>query len=147
MWAEISEHLPDFESAVVTGVDSGGYPYSVRCRTTLDVGARTLQPEMPPDTPIRPGPASLLCHRHDEDLWNLKSFLVRGTLSPEGRGWSFRPERFIPGAGIGGPMGMVRFVVGSRRNVRRYLKRRGLARPRIPWKEYEAIKAQAFEER
>jgi hypothetical protein len=87
-----------------------------------------------------------LCHRHDENLWNLKSFLVRGTLARGEDGeWTFRPERCVPGAGIGGPMAMVRFVAGARKTAGRYLEKRGLPRPRIPWDAINAIKAQIRE--
>ena len=143
MWDDIVRHLPDFESAVLTGLDPEGYPYSVRCRPRTDPVGRTLRVLLPVEASLRAGPASLLCHRHDENLWNLKSFLVRGTLSRDAQGWSFHAQRFIPAAGIGGPMGMVRFVTGSRRSAKRYLKKRGLPRPRIPWEEINAIKAQA----
>jgi hypothetical protein len=143
VWDEIASHLPSFESAVLTGRDAVGYPYSVRCRPRIDPTARTLRVQLPAAIPLRPGSASLLCHRHDENMWNLKSFLVRGTLTREDPGWSFHPRKFVPGAGIGGPMGMVRFVIGSRRNARRYLEKRGLPRPRVPWGEINAIKAQA----
>lgn len=147
MWDEIVEHLSDFESAVLTGLDAEGYPYSVRCRPRPDPATRVLRISLPDYAPVEPGPASLLCHRHDENLWRLKSFLVRGTLEREGRSWSLRPRRFLPAAGIGGPLGMVRFVVGSRRTARRYLERRGLSRPQIPWREINEIKAQVRMER
>lgn len=143
MWDDIVRHLPDFESAVLTALDAEGYPYSVRCRPRINPDERILRIRLTVDAPLRAGPAGLLCHRHDENLWNLKSFLVRGTLSRDAQGLSFHPQRFIPAAGIGGPMGMVRFVTGSRRSARRYLEKRGLPRPRIPWKEINAIKAQA----
>ncbi len=42
---------------------------------------------------------------------------------------------------------MVPFVTGSRKNARRYLQKRGLPRPRIPWDEVNAIKGQAREGR
>jgi hypothetical protein len=145
VWDEIVRHLSDFESVVLTGMDAEGYPFSVRNRPHIDPFERMLLVRLPADAPIRPGPASLLCHRHDENLWKLKSFLVRGTLAREDGGWIFRPQTFIPGAGIGGPMGMVRFVTGSRKNARRYLQRRGLPRPRIPWEGINTIKAQARE--
>jgi hypothetical protein len=90
--------------------------------------------------PLRPGPGSLLCHSHDENLWNLKSFLVRGVLFRYAGGWTFEPVQFIPGAGIGGLPTMIRFLAGSRRNAGRYLKKRGLERPRIPWDEINAAK-------
>ncbi len=144
MWAEITDHLYGFESAVLSGLDEAGYPFSVRCRPFPDKsGAEVLTVWLSPGTPIRPGPASLLCHSHDENLWNLKSFLVRGELGRDARGWKFHPQRFIPGAGIGGPASMLRFLVGSRRTARRYLERRGLPRPRVPWEEIIAIKARA----
>jgi hypothetical protein len=137
------KHLPSFESAVLTGLDGEGYPYSVRCRHYTDPVRRVLRMRLPAGIPVQPGPASLLYHRHDENMWNLKSFLVRGNLSQDARGWTLHPQRFVPGAGIGGPMGMVRFLIGSRRNARRYLKKRELSRPRVPWEEIEAIKARA----
>jgi hypothetical protein len=145
MWDDIMKHLPDFDSAVLTGVDAEGFPFSVRCWPYPDAAAEdVLRVQLPADTPIQPGPASLLCHKHDENLWNLKSFLVRGALSTDERGWCFEPLRFIPGAGIGGLPAMARFFIGSRRNARRYLKKRGLARPRIPWDEINAVKEQVI---
>lgn len=145
MWDDITKHLPGFESAVLTGVDAEGYPFSVRCWPYPDAAAaKVLRVQLAAGTPIRPGPASLLCHKHDENLWNLRSFLVRGVLNRDERGWSFAPLRFIPGAGIGGLPAMARFFIGSRRNARRYLKKRGLARPGIPWDEINAVKKQVI---
>lgn len=144
MWDEINEHLPSFESAVLSALDAEGYPYSVRCRPRPDRVSRVLKVRLPAGIPLRPGPASLLCHRHDENLWNLKSFLVRGVLEAlDGEDWNFRPEKFVPGAGIGGPMSLVRLVTGARRSTRNYLEKRGLPRPRIPWAEIRKVKAQA----
>ena len=143
MWDEIDRHLPSFESAVLTGLDPEGYPYSARCLPRPDPAARVLKVRLPARIPIQPGPASLLCHRHDENLWNLKSFLLRGVLMRDDEDWTFRPERLVPGAGIGGPMSMVRFILASRRSAKRYLEKRGLSRPRIPWQEVQEIKAKA----
>jgi hypothetical protein len=144
VWDEIEEHLPSFESAVLSALDAEGYPYSVRCRPQPDRASKLLRVRLPTGIPVRPGPASLLCHRHDEDLWNLKSFLVRGVLDAlDGEGWIFRPDKLVPGAGIGGPMSMVRFVVGARKNAKSYLESRGLPRPRVPWAEIQKVKAQA----
>jgi hypothetical protein len=67
---------------------------------------------------------------------------VRGAWTREPHAWAFRPSHFIPGAGIGGAKGMLRFVVHARRATRRYLAARGLRRLRIPWAEINAIKAQ-----
>jgi hypothetical protein len=145
MWAEITEHLYQFESAVLSGLDEEGYPFGVRCRPYPDASdAEVLTVWLPPGTPIRPGPASLLCHSHDENLWNLKSFLVRGVLVKDAGGWSFEPDQFIPGAGIGGLPAMIRFFIRSRRRASRYLQKRNLARPRIPWDEINAAKKEAL---
>jgi hypothetical protein len=77
-------------------------------------------------------------------LWNIRSFMVRGTLEPAGGdGWLFRPTRFVPGIGIGGPAGMVRFAIAKRSAARRYLQRRGLARPKIDWAQLKAAQARA----
>jgi hypothetical protein len=139
MWPEIVRHLYQFESAVLSGLDEEGYPFSVRCRPYADAsGAEALRIWLAPGTPFRPGPASLLCHSHDENLWNLKSFLVRGVLVKDAGGWSFEPNRFIPGMGIGGLPAMIRLFLGSRRKARRYLRERDLARPSIPWDEINA---------
>ena len=145
MWAEITKYLYQFESAVLSGLDEAGYPFSVRCRPYPDAsGVEVLRVWLPPDTPLRPGPASLLCHTHDENLWNLKSFLVRGVLVKDAGGWSFEPGKFIPGIGIGGLPAKIRFLAGSRRRARRYLRKRGLARPRILWDEINAAKREAL---
>lgn len=141
MWGEISRHLKGFETAVLNGCDAEGYPYSIRCRPTTDPSAEILRLDLPEGSALRPGPASLLCHEHDEKLWNQKAFLVRGRLSrDEESGWSFVPERFIPGVGIGDARGMARFLIGARRSAGAYLRERGLARPRVPWDELAAIK-------
>ena len=143
MWDEVLKYLPDFPSAVLTGTDAEGYPFSVRCWPRPE--ERVLRVRLPEGTKIQSGPASLLCHRHDETLWNLKSFLVRGVLSRDGEAWSFEPRRFVPGAGIGGLPAMARFFIGSRRRAGRYLKKRGLERPKVPWVEINTIKKQALD--
>ena len=103
MWDEIVRLLPDFEDAVLTGLDAEGYPYSVRVRPRVDPTGRAIGVPLPAHAPVQDGPASLLCHAHDEDLWNLRSFLVRGVLRREEGIWAFEPRAFVPGAGAGGP--------------------------------------------
>jgi len=144
MWAEVQRHLPEFSSPVLTGVDGDGYPISIRCAPELDETQQVLRVSLPGWTGIRPGPASLLCHGHNQLLWDLHSFMVRGTLTPTGgESWLFRPTRFVPGIGSGGLAGMVRFALAKRRAARRYLQRRGLARPRIDWMQLKALQARA----
>jgi hypothetical protein len=139
MWREIEKHLPEFPSAVITGVDPVGFPVSARCRPQVDAAERVLRVQLPPGADFQPGPAGLLCHTHDERLWNLKSFLVRGVLERDAQGWRLRPRQFIPGMGIGGLMSYARFVRQGRRNAQRYLEQRGWPRPRVPWGELKAF--------
>ena len=146
MWAEIVRELPGFDSTVLSGLDEDGYPISVRCRPEPDPASRTLRVQIGPGAGLQAGPASLLCHRHDELLWNQRAFLARGTLAEESGGWVFRPTAFVPGAGIGGLRGLVRFVIASRRATNRYLAARDLPRPRIPWRDIIAIKEQVARE-
>jgi hypothetical protein len=146
VWAELRRQLRRFASPVLTGVDGDGYPFSIRCAPELDESKQVLRVSLPAWTRIRQGPASLLCHGHNKLLWDLRSFMLRGTLEPAGgEAWLFRPTRFVPGVGVGGPAGMIRFALAKRRAARRYLERRGLARPRIDWVRLKALQAKARE--
>jgi hypothetical protein len=144
MWAEVRRHLRGFSSPVLTGLDVDGYPFSIRCSPEPDEAQQVLRVHLPGWARIRQGPASLLCHGHNQLLWNLRSFMVRGTLEPAGsETWLFRPTRFVPGIGISGLAGMVRFAFAKRRTARRYLERRGLPRPTIDWAQLKALQARA----
>ena len=144
MWAEIRRHLRGFATPVLTGLDGDGYPFSIRCIPELDEAHGVLRVYLPGWTRIRKGPASLLCHGHNELLWDLRSFMVRGTLEPAGGdNWLFRPTRFVPGIGISGLSGMARFALAKRRTAGRYLQRQGLARPRIDWAQLKTLQARA----
>jgi hypothetical protein len=133
MWPLIERYLPEFDSAVLSGLDTVGYPFSLRCRPELDPAAECLRLDLPPAVPLQPGPACLLCHTHDERLWNLKSLVVRGRLARQGERWAFVPERFVPGMGIGGWRSYVHFVRQGRAATRRYFARRGLPQPHVDW--------------
>ena len=43
MWTEITEHLAEFDSAVLTWVDATGYPFSARCQARADPAAGVLR--------------------------------------------------------------------------------------------------------
>ena len=140
MWTDIEKHLPLFESAVLNTSDGEGYPYSVRCRPEQDRPAGVLRIDLPGTMNVQAGPASLLFHSHDEKLWNQKIFLLRGKLEETGDGHVFRPEKFVPSIGTGGPLGAVRMVLGVRKATAGYLNKRKLVRPRIPWDEVADLK-------
>lgn len=142
MWRELTRHLGQYPSAVLTGHDATGYSFSVRCRPSVDAVAKVVRIDVAHDVGLQPGPASLLCHSHNLFLWNLRSFLVRGVLARDAAGWRFHVIKFVPGIGIGGVIGMMRFAVSKRRVARNYLADRGLARPRVPWDQLQALKSQ-----
>lgn len=142
MWPEIVKRLPRFASAVLTGLDASGDPVSVRCRPTPDHHAQVLWVAVPEGLGMVAGPAGLLCHHHDEQLWGLKSFLLRGGLERDGRGWVFRPCQLVPGMDTT-LLANLRVLRNGRRTAKRYLAARGLRRPTIPWAHYQQLKDQA----
>lgn len=142
MWNDIVERLPKYKNAVITGVDPEGYPFSVRCSPQPDSTAQVLRILALDHTEIQAGPASLLCHKHDERFWNLNSFMVWGTLKKEVEGWVFYPKQFTPGAAMD-MVSFIRFVRDSRRSARQYLEKRHLSRPAVPWNEIHDLWDQA----
>jgi hypothetical protein len=142
MWPEVVKRLPRFASAVLTGLDASGDPVSLRCQPTVDHQARLLRVTVPEGLGMVPGPAGLLCHRHDEQLWRLNSFLLRGTLEETGHGWVFRPRQLVRGMDTT-PLSNLRLLRNGRRTAKRYLAARGLPRPTIPWDHYTELKDQA----
>ena len=143
MWTEIEKYHPLFESAVLNVSDGEGYPYSVRCRPELDRPAGILRIDFAGGTDVQSGPASLLYHSHDQELWNQKIFLLRGRLEERGDGHVFRPEKFVSSIGTGGPLGTVRMVLGVRKATAAYLHKRNLERPRVPWAEIADLKKES----
>lgn len=142
MWAEIIKEMADFSTAVLTSVDASGYPFSIRCEPNQDSGDQVLRLQIPEHIQFQSGPAGLLFHKHDESLWNLKSFMLRGLLEQDAQGWFFRPLMYTPGAGIGGLPAMVKFVQNGRRCTKLFLEKRHLPRPVIDWDTVHALWAE-----
>ncbi len=143
MWAEVTRHLPQFESAVLTGVDLDGYPFSVRCRPEINAASQTLHIDPPPGVNLSPGPASLLCHSFDAKLWNLRSLVVRGRLERAAERWVFHPVQFIPGSGMRGPLDQLITLSECRRAAAKYLAARNLPRAAVPWEEIAQLHREA----
>ena len=138
MWSNLRKYSVQFESAVLTGMDANGYPYSIRCTPQFDDDKQVMRLAMATGADIMPGRAGMLYHQHNEQLWNLKSFLVRGRIEQDTQGWVLYPEQLILGGGLGNPLRDAAVIFRLRRAAKHYLQKRGLERPRIPW---EAIKA------
>jgi len=137
MWNRIAKQVQSYPDAILTFVQESGFPFSVRCKPHYERDQQVFRLHLPDQIGIQAGPAGLLCHQHDKNLWNLKSIVVRGRLEQDERGWLFRPLQCVPG--MGGIVGYIRFVIRGRRLARRYLIHRGLDRPEIPWAEYIAL--------
>ncbi|MEP7359211.1 MAG: hypothetical protein ABI847_18310 [Anaerolineales bacterium] len=139
MWTQLEKHLPEFANAVLSGLDPAGDPYGVRCWPVLEPGQQRLRLPLAPTLPLQPGPACLLCHTHDEHLWNLKSFVVRGTLEGDDLDWVLIPRQFIPGMGIGGWRSYMHFVRHGRAATRAYFAQRGQPYPVVRWDQLMAL--------
>ena len=137
MWADIEKNLATFETGVLNATDTDGHPYSVRCRPRPDASAGVIRLDLAGGEDVRSGPAGLLFHSHDEELWNQKVFLLLGRLEGVGEARVFRPERPVGGMGL---RSAARMLMGARKSTAAYLERRGLGRPRIPWDEVERVK-------
>lgn len=133
MWDELTTLLAGFPTAVLTGIDDHDQPASVRVSPTPDPATGVLRGALPPGLGLRPGPASLLCHSHDEQLWNLRSLLVRGHLDSTDNHWTLTSLQLTWGQGLGGPVGDARTFLSARRRAARYLHHRTLTAPPIPW--------------
>jgi hypothetical protein len=142
-YVRAARRLPEFRSAVLAGFDADDRPTMTRVSPVVDPRNRSLLITVPAGFSLRPGKASLLCHSHDEQLSSLHGFVVTGELTGEGGTWTLHPSRYIPAADPKGPLSMVTTIRALRGTARRYLDRRGLARPRIAWKDIEALKAEA----
>ena len=132
--------LGRFPTAVLGAVDAAGAPLLMR--TTVTPVAEGFEVRAAPDAAVVAGPASLLVHRHDEKLSAAYTALVPGRLSELGEDrWLLVPDRVIEPIGTGLATDAVRLSRDARRATNRYLDRRGLKRPRVPWGEYRKLAA------
>lgn len=136
MWDKIRKYQTGFHSAVLSLTGPDGYPASWRVIPETDPSTQVIRLDAPPTAELCAGPASLLFHSHDERLWNLRSFNIKGRLSAETTaGWVFHPERVIPGVSVEGPMGYVKFLRNGQQGTRRFFEKRGQPVPPIDWEE------------
>ena len=143
MWNEIVINLGKFPNAVLTGIDTNRYPYSIRCTPKVDEDRQVLHVLLPSDTFLQPGPADLLCHSHNDQVWDLKAFQVLGKLEQGEQDWIYYPEQFVPGAGLQGPLDQIRALFKARADAKKYLQKRNLPRPKVQWDELNQVKAEA----
>jgi len=140
MWDEVQRGVARFPDAVLTGLDGSGRPTSIRSRPRPDPVNRQLRFLRTPSVELTDGPASVLCHSHDRNLWRLRSFLARGTLTTDANDWVFTPSAYTAGTGMNGPIGDLRGFVAARRRAGNYLEGRGPTRPTIPWHRFRSLR-------
>ena len=138
---EALAQLATYPSAVLASRADDGMPTLRRVRVMGPGAAGRLRLYVPPGEELRPGPASLLAHSHDQDLWSLRSVVVVGELIDTDV-WTFRPERIVGGGGKAGPLVVLKQLTALRRTARNYLEKRGLERPPIPWDGVRALKTE-----
>jgi hypothetical protein len=129
--------LAGYPSAVLATRTDDGMPSLRRVHVDGPGAAGRLRLDVPPDEQLREGPASLLAHGHDEQLWSLRSVVVTGELIAAD-GWVFRPERIV-GGGSTNPLAVIRTLRELRTTARSYLDKRGLPRPPIAWHSIRAL--------
>ncbi len=138
MWDNLLKLLSQYPNAVLTGFDAQGYPFSQRCTPQPEAARQVLRIAPFGQVSLQPGPASLLCHSFNQEVWNLKSVQVLGRIEPDGKGWVFHPERLLGGMGSS-PMDQFKMLSAGRAEAQKYLKKRGLARPKVIWPDIRAL--------
>lgn len=140
MWSDAAKELSKFTEAVLTALDTDGYPLSVRVRARdFDPATGTLAVSLPADLHAAEGQANLLCHYHDDKLWRLDSTQVKGCLRRRDDGWVFAAEHFTPKS----RWHMVSFLRRIHTSGQKYLDRRGLRRPAVNWAALSDIRRRA----
>jgi hypothetical protein len=143
MWDDIYQALETHDSAVLTAFDASGFPFSIRCKPVVDRANKRLLVELPNPTEIQPGKAGLLMHSHNDELWDLVQFLLRGTLVRGGDGWYFVPASAHGTPRVPGALDTMRQLRAMRGTADRYLKHRGLPRPEVPWDDIQRLHEEA----
>lgn len=123
MWARVAKEVAKYREGVLTALDARGYPLSVR-QTGLayDAATGTLPVKLPESLGAIEGPANLLCHYHDENLWGMRMASIKGRLERRDGGWLFVSTAFNPPS-------MLKQMRGISRSANAYLDKRGLPRP------------------
>ncbi|MFF3417351.1 pyridoxamine 5'-phosphate oxidase family protein [Streptomyces sp. NPDC002698] len=133
--------LARYPTAVLAARDATGAPVLARTRPVPSDGGFVV--DVPADCAAVPGPASLLVHRHDERLNNMHNALVRGELRAADGGLLLVPAGVVEPMGSGRASEAVSVLRTTRRATARYLRQRGLDRPRVRWQDFRALARQA----
>ncbi|BBZ52294.1 hypothetical protein H7H82_04270 [Mycobacterium heidelbergense] len=143
MWSDAAKGLAKFDEAMVTALDPAGYPVSIRQMTPCyDEATGEFTVVWPRGLSVSAGPAIVLCHSHDEKLWNIKQIQIKGRLERRADRWVFITTGFHrpPASQLGV---FWRLARDMRRAGRRYLDQRGLEAPTVNWKALQVLRDRA----
>jgi hypothetical protein len=133
VWREAGKAVAAFSEGVLTALDAGGFPVSVRqLSLPYDRTTGRMPVQVPDVLGVVEGPANLLCHTHDDQLWNQKMAQLKGRLEREGDGWVFVTTAYAPPS-------MVAMIRGVHRSADAYLAKRGLPRPKVAFDVIERL--------
>lgn len=136
MWANAASWLSKFDEAVLTILDTDGYPVSVRVDPrAYDVATGELVATLPEALRADEGRANLICHYHDEKMWNIKNIAIKGRIARRDDAWVFMSTSFDPPP----KLAIVSFFGAGSNSARRYLAKRGLKRPEVNWAAVKEI--------
>ena len=141
-YPEAVRGIAGYADAVLATVAGDAAPVLRRVRPTADpaTGGLRLQGADPADlTGVTS--ANLLLHRHDDRLAGLRQLGLVGTLDAGTDGVRLHPTRVLASTVPSNPLALAPTLRRLRRTAQRYLDRRGLDRPVIPWAEYRRIAA------
>jgi len=140
VWAEAAKWLSKFDEAVLTSVDSEGYPVSIRVNPRdYDAATGTLPASFPSASPVVEGPANVLAHSHDEKLWHLNMIQIKGRLESRDGDWVFQSMNFDAPS----KLAFVEFLRANSAAAHKYLDKRGLKRPPVNWSAVKEIQRRA----
>jgi hypothetical protein len=145
VWDLVTAALAEFATAVLTANDGDGRLFALRCGMEADQASQTLR--FSASQPLRPGAASVLWHRHNGALEDLRSLLVAGQLDGHGRDWTFQPGRVLtPWTWRQGRSSsqLSRFASLRERSLD-YMARRGIPPPHVDWDKLMQYAAEARE--
>jgi len=144
--------IDTYQSAVLSSVESNGYPASVRCQTRVDISHHLVIIPNPPTLAQNwRGRACLLFHEHDAGLEALRQMVALGELRDEDGILTFQIEKFVTANGrtdsdqmphASSPIHMLKFFFLGRRNAQAYIAKRGKPWPPIPYDDITRSLAQ-----
>lgn len=111
-----------YDTAVLSTIDAGGHPFSIRLPMTAGRRGRSVAIDVEPvGVELRPGPVCVTAHDHDPELRWTRNFQARGDLLRDARGWLVVPHRVVDGFELP-PTGSLVRAIANVPKIRRFKK-------------------------